>query len=185
MHDQVEERREGETQGGTGVRLPLRLHTLGTKSSLLPRPSCRGMLCPYTPSSSVCVLLVIQCCVYVHSIRPCVLPNNPVTNTAHGKPDENYERIRSKTRRESPSVPAPPRSVRKVRRRLQTLIVCSQTHTLYIRMYVTDLRSLLPPSMPSKAKSPTPTWSKDTFQSAAPRYFLEAERDAANWTHLQ
>ena len=56
MHDQVEERREGETQGWAGVRLPLRLHTLGTKSSLLPRPSCRVMLCPYTPSSSVCVL---------------------------------------------------------------------------------------------------------------------------------
>ena len=56
VHDQVEERREGETQGWAGVRLPLRLHTLGTKSSLLPRPSCRVMLCPYTPSSSVCVL---------------------------------------------------------------------------------------------------------------------------------
>ena len=148
--------------------------------------SIHSLVVSVCPSSQVfLVLLVIRCCVYVHSIRPCVLPNNPVTNTAHGKPDENYERIRSKTRRESPSVPAPPRSVRKVRRRLQTLIVCSQTHTLYIRMYVTDLRSLLPPSMPSKAKSPTPTWSKDTFQSAAPRYFLEAERDAANWTHLQ
>ena len=56
MHDQVEGRREGETQGWVGVRLPLRLHTLGTKSSLLPRPSCRVMLCPYTPSSSVYVL---------------------------------------------------------------------------------------------------------------------------------
>ena len=47
-------------------------------AGLLPRPSCRVMLCPYTPASSVCVLLVIPCCVDVdrpstqhrHSIAP-------------------------------------------------------------------------------------------------------------------
>ena len=54
----IKSRRGGRERpkGGRESDSPLRLHTLGTKSSLLPRPSCRVMLCPYTPSSSVCVL---------------------------------------------------------------------------------------------------------------------------------
>ena len=44
VHDQVEESGGGETQAGVGG-------SEVTKSGLLPRPSCRVMLCPYTPAS--------------------------------------------------------------------------------------------------------------------------------------
>ena len=48
--------------------------------------SIHSLVVSVCPSSQVfLVLLVLQCCVYLHRILPCVLPNNPIHNTTHGK----------------------------------------------------------------------------------------------------
>jgi hypothetical protein len=85
VHDQVEGRGEGETQGGAGVRLPLRLHTLGTKSSQVFLVRRVVSCCVHTLPVFSSYLLVLQCRVDVHSILPCVLPNNPTNNTTRVK----------------------------------------------------------------------------------------------------